>query len=333
MTNTQIDISVVIAAYTEERWDTLVAAVQSLRLQIVPPLETIVVIDNNPTLLTRARDYMPDVVVVENGEARGAAGARNSGVSIARGSVVAFLDDDAEAEPDWLEQLGGWYKDPRVIGVGGRLDPIWSSGKPSWFPEEFNWVVGCSYRGLPTTASAVRNLIAANMSVRRDAYIELGGFRSGFGNVKSEGGVRASLVKPCAGDEETEFCIRALEQRPRDVWQYDPQAVVHHRVPASRGRWGYFAFRCYDEGLGKSRLVRLTGSRSGLSSERGYTLRTLPTGVLLGVARAVTGLTVAPLLQSAAIIAGLVTTVAGYLVGIVASLGTQATAVQPNANQ
>src|SRR5262245_14241921 len=106
--------SVVLCAYTETRWDELVGAVASVRQQILPPYEIIVAVDHNPRLLARARQALPGVVVVENREARGLSGTRNSGVAAARGSHVAFLDDDAIAASDWLARLSAAFANPRA---------------------------------------------------------------------------------------------------------------------------------------------------------------------------------------------------------------------------
>src|SRR5437870_245449 len=89
------DISVIICAYTEERWNDLVAAIESVQQQTLPPREIIVVVDHNPNLLERTRQQGSRVVIVENMEARGLRGARNSGLTVAQGNIIAFLDDDA----------------------------------------------------------------------------------------------------------------------------------------------------------------------------------------------------------------------------------------------
>ena len=167
MPSNRQSISVVICAYTEERWGDLVAAVDSVKHQTRPPDEIIVVIDHNPRLLQRAEQELDGLIVVPNQESRGLSGARNSGIAAASGSVIAFIDEDAVAEPDWLERLGQAYQDARVLGVGGAVDPMWLGGRPGWFPEEFDWVVGCTYLGFPTSRSPVRNLIGCNMSMRR----------------------------------------------------------------------------------------------------------------------------------------------------------------------
>jgi len=297
-------MSVVICAYTEARWNDLVRSVGSVATQTASPFEIIVVADHNDGLLARVRAELPDTVAVHNGEERGLSGARNSGVAAAQGEFVAFLDDDAVAEPDWLERLTGSYASG-VIGVGGAVLPLWIRGRPRSFPAEFDWVVGCTYEGMPKTTSRVRNFIGANMSFRRDVFAGVGGFRSGVGRV----GTRP------VGCEETELCIRALRRWPDATILYEPQARVRHVVPPNRAGWKYFAARCYYEGLSKAIVARLWGSNDGLATERAYTFRTLPRGVVRGVTDAVRG-DVSGLGRSGAIVTGLSMTTAGYLVGL-----------------
>lgn len=315
------EISVIICAYTEQRWNELVAAVESVQRQTLPPKEIIVVIDRNPALLKRLQQNVAGVIAVENCEAKGASGARNSGAEIAQGAILAFLDDDAVAHPEWLENLAACYTDPHVVGVGGKIDPRWSEKRPSWFPDEFNWVVGCSYRGLPAEVARVRNVIGANMSVRKDILRLVGGFRESFGNNKDANAAltRSKWLHHHAGDEETEFCIRVVQQLPDGTWLYTPSALVQHFVPSQRARWGYFLWRCYDEGLGKAMLVKLHNTSTALSSERAYTFKTLPGGVARGVADVFLRHDLTGVLRSGAIIAGLTTTTAGYLVGKISS--------------
>src|SRR5277367_4418993 len=93
-------VSVVIAAYSSDRWTQLRDAVASVGAQHRPALETIVVIDHNPELLGRAERELTEATVVPNAGQRGASGTRNTGVALSRGEVVAFLDDDAYATPE-----------------------------------------------------------------------------------------------------------------------------------------------------------------------------------------------------------------------------------------
>ncbi len=163
-----------------------------------------------------------------------------------------------------------------VIGVGGAIEPVWLEGRPAWFPEEFDWVVGCTYHGMPQTQTGVRNLIGCNMSFRREVFGLVGGFRDGIGRV----GTRP------VGCEETEICIRINHRWPNRKLLYDPQARVNHRVPPNRATWHYFRTRCFSEGLSKSLVTQYVGSKDGLASERTYTFHTLPRGVLRGAADA-----------------------------------------------
>lgn len=292
------DISVVVCAYADERWEDLVAAVHSVRAQTLPARDVVVVVDGNEALRARAQARWEEVVVAANRYDRGLSGARNTGVSIARGAVLAFLDDDAVAAPDWLERLAEGYEDPAVLGVGGAVEPVWAGARPRWFPPEFDWVVGCSHVGMPAAVLPVRNLIGANMSFRRDVFAAVGGFRTDLGRVG----------RYPAGCEETEFCIRIRARWPQGKILYDPRARVRHRVTLDRATLGYFSRRCYAEGRSKALLARVAGSETALAAERMYTRRTLP----LGLVRA---LRVAAPRRAAAIGVGLAITSAGYVAG------------------
>ncbi|HET8852954.1 MAG TPA: glycosyltransferase family 2 protein [Ktedonobacteraceae bacterium] len=306
MTQTVHTISVIICAYTEERWDDLVAAVGSVQQQTLPPREIIVVIDHNPGLLKRVQEHIAGVVVVENTEARGLRGARNAGIAVARGQTIAFLDDDAMATPDWLMFLCEGYIDPQVLGTGGEVTPYWVDNKPSWLPEEFYWVVGCTYRGMPQTVATIRNPIGANMAFRREIFDTVGDFHSEIERVGP---------RHAGGCEETELCIRARQHWPQSTFLYQPQASVFHRVPGNRTLWRYFYSRCYSEGLSKATVTQYVGVKDSLASERTYTFQTLPRGVMRGLADALLHHDLAGLARAGAIVIGLVVTTAGYLVG------------------
>jgi glycosyltransferase involved in cell wall biosynthesis len=292
-------ISVVICAHTEQRWQDLRDAVASVQGQSYPPHEIIVVIDHNPALLDRAVAGIAGARVVPNHEERGLGGARNSGIHHATGDVVAFLDDDATACRGWLALFAEAYRDDSVLGVGGAIDPAWEVGRPAWWPPEFDWTLGCTYRGMPTQPTAVRNLIGCNMSYRREVLETAGRFRLGYG---------------C---DETEFCIRASTMWPDGRYLYVPEARVFHRVPAGRSNVRHFITRCYFEGGSKAVVSRLVGAARGLESERNYTRRVLPAGVRSGVRDFVGRRDPAGLRRATAIVLGLAVTSAGYIAGTV----------------
>jgi len=295
-------VTVVICAYTERRWPEITRALDSVRAQETAPKEVILVIDHDQALFDRASGAFPDVTVVQNTGPRGLSGARNTGVAHARAEIVAFLDDDAEAEPDWLTRLLRHYRHANVLAVGGRAVPVWEGSRPRWLPPEFDWVVGCSFTGQPSRVSGVRNLIGCNMSFRRDALDRTGGFDPSLGRVG----------KVPVGCEETEFCIRMRQRHPGGVVLYDPAAQVHHRVTADRASWDYFRQRCLSEGRSKAVVARLAGTEAGLSSEREYTRRALPRGVWRELRLSRTG-DPAGLLRAGVIVAGLAVTATGYL--------------------
>ncbi len=300
-----VTVSVVVCSYTEERWDLLAAALGSLGEQTRPPTEIVLVIDHNSQLFRRARAAFSKVRIVENAGCQGLSDARNSGVAAATGEVVAFLDDDAMAASDWLERLTAPYDDPDVVAVGGRATPAWEIHKPGWFPGEFNWVVGCTYTGHRSEPGPVRNVIGCNMSLRRDVVESAGGFRSELGRI----GTRP------VGGEETELSIRVARTHPGAVIWYEPTATVSHFVPSGRTSWTYFRRRCVAEGESKALIAGMVGVGDALATERSYTLRVLPLGILAGIRQALIDREAAGLARAAAIVAGFTLTGVGYVRG------------------
>ena len=296
--------SVVICVYTEDRWEQICAAVQSLRVQSLPCAEIIVVVDYNPGLYERLVAAMPDVTVAQNKHEKGLSGARNTGSDLAQSEIVAFLDDDAIADRDWLKSLDASYDNPAITGVGGLTVPNWQSKRCWWLPEEFYWVIGCNYLGMPPSGAPVRNLLGGNMSFRREVFTIIDGFQAGIG--------RSTSKRPLGG-EETEFCIRLAQRLPETVLVMDHRARVSHFVPDRRCRFSYFLSRCYAEGISKALVTANVGAGDGLANERRYVTRTLPLGVLKGVAGLFRGRPDG-LGRAGAIIAGLAMTAAGYVV-------------------
>jgi GT2 family glycosyltransferase len=296
--------SVIICAFDDGRWDLLRRSVASVFSQERPADEVFVVIDHNPGLLDRAHRELDGVQVVPNRGARGLAGARNSGILAATGDILVYLDDDAVAEASWLGALLEPYGDDSVAGVGGRIVPAWQAERPRWWPEEFDWIVGCSYRGMPEARAEVRNLIGCNMSFRREVFERVGAFVEGIGRV----GARP------VGCEETELCIRLTQGWPGATIVYEPSALVHHHVSAARSSWSYFRRRCFAEGQSKARVASCVGAGDALSVERSYVLRTLRGGVARGIRDVARG-NIDGLGRAGSIAAGVVAATAGYADG------------------
>jgi hypothetical protein len=300
-------VSVIVCGYTEDRWDDLSRAVRSIREQTEPAREIILVIDHCPGLLRRARADLAGVSVVPNRLAKGLAGGRNTGLAEAQGDVVAFLDDDAAADPNWIARLADHYAEARVVGVGGLVEPVWESGRPRWFPAELDWVVGCSYRGMRSGRGPVRNFIGANMSFRREVLEDLHGFLTSLGRVGA-----APL-----GGEETELCLRVSQRYPDGVLLHEPTATVSHRVGRQRTGWSYLTARCFAEGLSKAKVARLAGARRALASERSYVRSVVPRGVGRSLAGAARG-HLTQVVSALALLFAVVVTGFGYVAGRVA---------------
>lgn len=302
-----VTISAVICAYTDDRRELLDASIEAVLDQLRPGDQLVVVIDFNDELLARvSTDYGARATVVPNSNLRGICGARNSGIEASVGDVVAFVDDDARVQPGWLERLRSDYRDPAVTGVGGNAQPVWPAERPDWFPPEFDWVVGCSHLGLPVDPSPVRNLLGCNMSFRRDALEKVGGFNSEIGQ---QGG--NSLMR-C---DETELCIRLGQDQPSATLLLDPELKVRHWVSDDRVTPRYFLRRCYWEGLSKQQLGTMVGRSDSLSTEWQYTLAVLPKAVGRELVASVRspGRRLAHLRRGAAVVVGLAATTFGYV--------------------
>lgn len=280
-------VSVIIPAYTMGRWELLQRAVASACNQTMRPTEVIVSIDNNADLLrlgqskwaaTETGKGVPVRVISQeflheerdlsvhfraHGAKRrfGAGEARNVAAEQAKGDILAFLDDDAEAEITWIEQLLRPYSDPSVLAVGGAPHPNYETKRPLWFPRQFDWVFGCCYEGLPTITRPFPRLIGANMSVRADSLKQVGGFHS-------------------IDFDDMDMCHRVAALGGPASVVFSPSAVVRHYVPAVRVSWSYFWRRCFYVNRSKVETHREMGTASSFGPEIAFVARTMTTGIV-----------------------------------------------------
>ncbi|MGI8680938.1 MAG: glycosyltransferase [Mycobacteriales bacterium] len=298
-----LSAAVVICAYTEDRWDLLRAAVQSAQAQSVRPERVVVCVDHNDALAVRCEQHWPregqpagapPVVVVRNRYAGRLGSARNTAAEQVSADVIAFLDDDAAADPDWLVTLLRAYDDGGAVAVGGAPRPVFQTERPCWFPPEFDWVFGCHYAGLPERRAPVRHLIGASMSVRTDALRAIGGFRSD-------------------NHDDMDLSHRIAAAYGSAAVQYEPAACVHHFVSAQRLTWRYFWRRCYLVNRGKVRAFSDMGHAGNLGAELAFVRRTL-LRIVRRIPAAITGDRCAAA-QVAVIVAGFGLAGLGHLVG------------------
>lgn len=184
-----IDVSVVIPTYN--RASQLRALLASLLAQdAVDVRHEIIVVDNAST------DETPSVVRAciagdPSGRLRyaleprrGVSHARNTGVRLARGSIVAFLDDDGLPERDWLRGMKQAFDDHADADViGGRIRPRWSTPPPSWMSEEHTGPVALQDRAEKAwidRTNAAYCLLTANLGCRRRVFEEVGWFSPAY---------------------------------------------------------------------------------------------------------------------------------------------------------
>ena len=285
-------VSIVIPTHSEHRWTSLVRTVASAKGQQYAAAEIVVVVDHNPALYRRIRRDLAGVTVLENLYAAGVSGNRNTGAFHTRTSLIAFLDDDTIADPAWLAGLVAPFEDPTVVGTGGGIAPAFEGPRPRWMPDEFLWAVGGSYTGMPTAIAPVRNVWSASMVVRRDVFMAVGGFRTGFGKIGNR-----------ARPEDTELCLR-MSAAGGGHWMYVPEAIIRHEVPADASTFSFFLRRCYAEGRGKVQMAGLLGDPDTLGAERDYLRRTLPRALVRNIAAAGLGRGMAHALRAGTVVAG-----------------------------
>jgi glycosyltransferase involved in cell wall biosynthesis len=183
------DLSIVIP--THNRPADLELAIDALMRQEADGVSyEVIVVDNNSREDTRE--------VVERALARGTPAplryvreprqgvsyARNTGVSIARSALIAFLDDDGVPVPTWVREVKRALDEhPEVDCIGFRVRAVWSTPPPSWMtPAQWGPI---AIQDRPDPAPVDRDhasacLTSANLACRRQAFEEVGGFSPSY---------------------------------------------------------------------------------------------------------------------------------------------------------
>ena len=121
------------------------------------------------------RDF-PAVRLLESNTRLDPALARNWAAREARGAVLAFIDSDCEADPDWLRRLCAVLENEAYDGVGGAIRPVGESNRTGWAG------YFCEFREfLPAGAATdATYLTINNAAYRRDTFWRAGGFPVGY---------------------------------------------------------------------------------------------------------------------------------------------------------
>lgn len=252
-------VSVIVNTYSNERYDDFCEAVEAVLEQTYDDIELILVVDGNEAVYGRVvEDFgeIEGVITHCTEENRGNSGARNAGAELATGDVIAVTDDDAVPEPDWIEELVRVYETTDAIAAGGPVVPDWVDGKPSYFPDEFLWLVGCNQPEFGEHMEEVRNTYGCNISFKREVFEELDGFSEHVGRIDD---------KPIQG-HESEICIRMNEQFGRGV-VYTTNGVVKHKVYSYRTEPSWLLERCFWQGRSKWRMSTLVENATESETE------------------------------------------------------------------
>ena len=238
-------VSIVICTHENKRYNDLVEAIDSVKVQIYKNMEIVVVVDGNKELYNKVLKIKNEVDkieirVVSNKENLGLSKSRNNGIKEAHGDIIAFLDDDAIADRYWIKELIKMYDEKEAIAVGGLLLPKWTSKKPKFLPEEFYWLVGAMHKGFAEEVTEVRNTFGSNLSFKAEVLKALGGF-------KNEMGVKGTRQMQ---GEETELCDRMRKKFGKGV-VYNPDAIVYHKVFPERLEIRFLLRRAFWQGYSK----------------------------------------------------------------------------------
>ncbi len=249
-------ISVVIC--THNRADYLPQAIRSvLEQRMTADRYELIVVDNRSTDRTRevvrpfeANDsvrYVYDGVL-------GLCHARNTGWQRARGRYVAYLDDDAVAEPGWLAAIEEAFSTTPGVGVvGGRVDPIWAGARPPWLSDEISLsltILNWSEHPKVIEDLGREWLVSANMAVPRSVLSDVGGFHPSLDRVGSR--------MLSSGDV---FLEKQILRRGH-VCLYHPKMAIRHLVPKSRLNKRWFIRRYYSQGLSDAAMQLIEDSPS-----------------------------------------------------------------------
>lgn len=231
-------------------YDHFCEAAESVLNQTYNNVELVVIVDGTPDVYDKIlEDYdnHEDMIISCNDENVGLLQSRNRGAELATGDVVAFIDDDAIADEEWIERLVDAYENQNAIATGGKMTPEWIAGKPSFLPEEFYWLIGVTHRGFADGAGEVRNTFGSNISFRTNLFEELGGFNVSIGGRKGDKNLQGG---------ETELCARMRTEYDQGIW-YVPEAEVAHKVFQYRTKLGWLLDRAFWQGYSKRAMETL----------------------------------------------------------------------------
>jgi len=158
-------ISVIVPTF--ERPEHLKRLLKNLKKQTFKNFEVIIIDQSEKTFNALPKSSKMDVIYLQT-SVLGAVKARNTGISLARGKIAAFIDDDCIPDDDWLENASGYFENPDVAGVEGLV------AADIYDMEKYRVVSNLGMEGV--------GFITANLFIRLDVLKKIGGFDESFDN-------------------------------------------------------------------------------------------------------------------------------------------------------
>jgi glucosyl-dolichyl phosphate glucuronosyltransferase len=225
------DASIVVCTYN--RADSLRATLGSLDGLDLAGLDVeAVIVDNNSSDATRAIFDRWRTNTALNARyhfepCQGLSHARNAGVAIAHGGIVAFTDDDVTVDRSWIRELVEAFKATGAAAIGGKILPEWSGPVAHWLqPQLYSYLALVDHGESPIEMTSPR-LYGANFAVRAE-WLAKNKFDTNLGRVG--GNLRIG--------EDIALLAKIMEQGGKIF--YWPKAVVHHRIEPERMTKAYF---------------------------------------------------------------------------------------------
>lgn len=261
---------------TRDRPELLADALRSLMTQTIADFEVVVVDDGSEPSLEPVVGGVKGRVPVKyvRQDPAGLNVGRNTGAAHARGTVLAYLDDDTIVAPRWAEAVLDSFRTRDCAAMAGRIQ-LWFEGEaPGWLtPKLRSYLSELDLGEESFDVPPSRSPFGANCAVSRDWFDRIGGFVTGL----DRNG--ASLVS----NGDIEF-FRRLREAGGTV-TYRPEAAVLHRVPPERLTPEFFRRRAFAQGVsdildGGDRSVVTGVAREAI--RRGRALPILAKGLVRG---------------------------------------------------
>jgi len=214
---------------THNRYGVLDEALHSIEMQTCPQSLFELIIVDNSTDIAAQHSFRDGLEIACNHTyliegTPGLSRARNIGARAAKGEFTAYMDDDAQADPRWVESIiAAFNSSPDVGIVGGPVTPIWPTSRPVWLHAHLEGYLTIVNRGPSRRLLAPHEWLAGtNIAFRTSALIAAGLFNENLGRI---GKILLSNEELSVSEKIRSMGLSVL---------YDPEVAMAHTVHAER---------------------------------------------------------------------------------------------------